>query len=53
MTDSREDPRVGYFEWTTTVQNRLAARDILNLWAKRLVGWLEEQSQSSPSPTGN
>ena len=53
MTDSREDPRVGYFEWTTTVQNRLAARDILNLWANRLVGWLEEQSQSSPSPTGN
>ena len=53
MTDSREDPRRGYFEWTTTIQNRLAARDILWLWARRLGEWLEEQSQSSPSPTGN
>lgn len=53
MTDSREDPRVGYFEWTTTIQNRLAARDILKLWARRLGEWLEERRQSSPSSTDN
>ena len=53
ITDSREDSRVGYFEWTTTIQNRLAARNILQLWARRLDKWLEEQSQYSPSHKGN
>ena len=52
-TERRQDPRMGYFEWATSAQNRLAARHILRLWGSRLREWLEEQRQASSSLAGN
>ena len=52
-TEHRQDPRMGYFEWATSAQNRLAARHILKLWGSRLREWLEEQRQPSSSLAGN
>lgn len=53
FTEFRQDPRVGYFEWATVAQNRLAARHILRLWGSNLAEWLEEQQKPSPSLSGN
>lgn len=36
MTDIRSDPHRGYFEWTTSVTNRRAARFMFIRWAKKL-----------------
>jgi hypothetical protein len=41
--DNREDPRKGYYEWTTSAQNRTAARHMLQRWAIRLREWLDSQ----------
>jgi len=40
MTDNREDPQKGYFEWTTSVTNRRAARFMFIRWADKLRKWL-------------
>ena len=42
MTDTREDRQKGYFEWTTSGDNRRAARFILMRWSSDLREWLIE-----------
>ena len=39
--DYREDPRKGYLEWTTSVNNRQAGRLVLICWANNVREWLE------------
>lgn len=36
MTDNREDPHMGYFEWTTSGTNLQAARNMFVRWASKL-----------------
>jgi len=40
MTDNREDPGKGYFEWTTSGTNQRAARFMFVRWADKLREWL-------------
>lgn len=42
MTENREDPRMGYFEWTTNGTNLQAARFMFMRWGNRLREWLIE-----------
>jgi len=46
-SDFREDPRKGYLEWTTSVNNRRAARLMLIRWAKNVNKWLEEAREGN------
>jgi hypothetical protein len=42
MTENREDPRMGYFEWTTNGSNLQAARFMFMRWGNKLRAWLIE-----------
>lgn len=48
MIDTREDPQKGYFEWTTSGDNRRAARYIMIRWASDLREWLIEARNNTP-----
>ena len=48
MIDTREDPQKGYWEWTTSGDNRRAARFILIHWSNDLRDWLIEARHNSP-----
>jgi hypothetical protein len=42
MSDHREDPHRGYFEWTTEGTNLQAARNMFVRWANKLHKWLTD-----------
>ena len=46
MTDTREDQRDGWWEWTTSVSNTRAARFMLIRWSSDLREWLIEARNS-------
>ncbi|MDH3902957.1 MAG: DUF3313 domain-containing protein [Xanthomonadales bacterium] len=48
MIDTREDPQRDYWERTTSIDNKRAARFILIRWSSDLREWLVEARQTSP-----
>ena len=48
MIDTREDPQHGYWERTTSIDNKRAARFILIHWSSDLRDWLIEARHNSP-----
>ena len=48
MIDTREDPQHGYWERTTRIDNKRAARFILIHWSSDLRDWLIEARHNSP-----
>lgn len=48
MIDTREDPQYGYWERTTSIDNKRAARFILIRWSSDLREWLTEARNTTP-----
>ena len=48
-SESKESPRRGYMQWTTSVSNRTDAKRMLDGWARELREFLDDARKSNPA----